>query len=59
MGNDIAGVDSIANADLASLRPEMSRLGVDHAQARHVADTAESMRKIEQVAVGRTALQLR
>lgn len=58
-GKDIAGLDRDDKAELASLRSEVSRLRVDHAQARQVADTADSLLKTERAAVERMALQLR
>ena len=58
-GKDIAGLDRDDKEELVRLRSDISRLRVDHAQARQVADTADSLLKTERAAVERMALQLR
>ena len=58
-GKDIAGLDRDDKEELVRLRTEVSRLRVDHSQARQVADTADSLLKTERTAVERMALQLR
>ena len=58
-GKDIAGLDRDDKEELVRLRSEISRLRVDHSQARQVADTADSLLKTERAAVERMALELR
>ena len=58
-GKDIAGLDRDDKEELVRLRSDIARLRVDHAQARQVADTADSLLKTERAAVERMALQLR
>ncbi len=58
-GRDIAGLDRGDQEALARLRTELSGLRIDHAQARQVADTAESLLKTERAAQERLAQQVR
>jgi hypothetical protein len=58
-GKDIAGLDRNAKAELASLQKELAQLREEHAKARQVADTSESLLKTERAAQERLALQLR
>ena len=58
-GKSIAGLDRDAKAELAQLRTEVSRLKGEHAQARQVSDTAESLLKAERTVQERLAQQLR
>lgn len=58
-GRDIAGLDHGAKEELAQLRGELTQLRSDHAQARQVADTAESLLKTERAAQDRLTQQLR
>ena len=58
-GKSIAGLDRDAKAELAQLRTEVSRLKGEHAHARQVSDTAESLLKAERTAQERLAQQLR
>jgi hypothetical protein len=58
-GKEIAGLDRGAKEEVARLRAELTELKRDHAQARQVSDTAESLLKTERTAQERLALQLR
>ncbi|MBC7957286.1 MAG: hypothetical protein H7Y33_15610 [Cytophagales bacterium] len=58
-GKSIAGLDRGAKAELASLRGELASLKADHARARQVADTADSLLKAERAAQQGLAQQLR
>lgn len=58
-GRDIAGLDRGDREALGRLRAELSGLRIDHAQARQVADTAESLLKTERAAQERLAQQVR
>ena len=58
-GKDIAGLDRDDKEELVRLRSDISRLRADHAQARQVADTADSLLKTERATLERMALQLR
>ena len=58
-GKDIAGLDRDAKAELAQLRAEAESLRTLHAQARQVADTADSLLKAERTAQQRLAQQVR
>jgi hypothetical protein len=58
-GKDIAGLDRDAKEELTRLRTEVTRLRSDHAQARQISDTAESLLKTERAAQERLAQQLR
>jgi len=58
-GKEIAGLDRDTQQELMSLRSELAQLRTEHAQARQVADTAESLLKAERAAQEGLALQLR
>ncbi len=58
-GKQFAGLDRGAKEELATLHVELTRLRAEHEQARHVADTAESLLKAERTAQEKLALQLR
>ncbi|MDP2004714.1 MAG: hypothetical protein Q8K45_03490 [Rubrivivax sp.] len=58
-GKDIAGLDRDTQQELVQLRAELQQLRTEHAQARQVADTAESLLKTERTAQDVLAQQLR
>ena len=58
-GKEIAGLDRDSTAELALLRAEAQDLRARHAQARQVADTADSLLKAERTAQERLAQQVR
>ena len=58
-GKDIAGLDRNAKEELSRLRDEVTQLRTDHAQARQIADTADSLLKTERAAQERLAQQVR
>jgi hypothetical protein len=58
-GKDIAGLDRGDKEELAKLRAEVSQLRTDHARARQVADTADSLLKTERVTQQRLTSQVR
>ena len=58
-GQQFAGLDRGAKQELLNLRTELARLREDHEQARHVANTAESLLMTERTAQEKLALQLR
>ncbi len=58
-GRSIAGLDSGDREELPRLRAEVQALKAEHAQARQVADTAESLLKAERAAQAGLAQQLR
>jgi hypothetical protein len=58
-GKEIAGLDRGAKAELAALRSEVERLRADQAQARNVANTAESLLRAERATQDKLAQQLR
>jgi hypothetical protein len=58
-GKDIAGLDRNAKQELAQLRDEVITLRSDLAQARTVANTAESVLTTEKVAQEQLLLQIR
>jgi type II secretory pathway pseudopilin PulG len=58
-GKDIAGLDRHSKEELTTLRKDLEQLRSDHARARQVADTSESLLKTERAAQERLALQLR
>ena len=58
-GKDIAGLDRDDKEELAKLRTEVSQLRTQHAQARQVADTADSLLKTERATQTRLASQVR
>ena len=58
-GKDIAGLDRGDKEELARLRADVLQLRTDHAKARQVADTADSLLKTERAAQERLAQQLR
>ncbi len=58
-GKDIAGLDRDAKEELARLRAEAVQLHADHARARQVADTADSLLKTERATQQRLAGQIR
>jgi hypothetical protein len=59
VGREIAGLDHGTQEELQRLRGELQQLRVEHAQARQVADTAESLLKAERAAQEGLAQQLR
>ena len=58
-GKDIAGLDRGDKEELVRLRADVLQLRIDHAKARQVADTADSLLKTERAAQERLAQQLR
>jgi hypothetical protein len=58
-GKDIAGLDRSDKEELARLRAEITQLRGDHAKARQVADTADSLLKTERVTQDKLASQVR
>jgi hypothetical protein len=58
-GKNIAGLDKDAKEELARLRTEVQQLKAEHAKARQIADTAESLLKTEHAAQQALAQQLR
>ena len=58
-GKEIAGLDRDDKEELVRLRAEVTQLRTDHAQARQVADTADSLLKTERAAQQRLAQQVR
>lgn len=58
-GKEIAGLDRGAKEELAALRTEVEQLRTQHAQARQVADTADSLLKTERATHERLAQQVR
>lgn len=58
-GRDIAGLDRGDKEELARLRAELTDLRSIHAQARQVADTADSLLKTERAAQEQLARQVR
>ena len=58
-GKSSAGLDHGSKDELARLRGEIVQLQREHAQARQIADTAESLLKTEHAAQERLAQQLR
>ncbi len=58
-GKSIAGLDRDAKEELSRLRAEITQLKDEHAKARQVADTAESLLKTERAAQQGLAQQLR
>jgi hypothetical protein len=58
-GKDIAGLDRNDKEELAKLRDEVSHLRTEHARARLVADTADSLLKTERATQQRLASQVR
>ena len=58
-GKDIAGLDRGDKEELARLRGDIAALRVDHAQARRIADTADSLLKTERAAQERLTQQVR
>lgn len=58
-GKDIAGLDRGDKEELAKLRGEVSHLRTEHARARQVADTADSLLKTERATQQRLATQVR
>lgn len=58
-GKSIAGLDRGAQEELVQLRAEVATLKVEHAKARQIADTADSLLKTERVTQERLAQQLR
>lgn len=58
-GRSLAGLDHGGQEELVRLRAETAQLRLDQAQARRVADTAESLLKAEHAAQERLAQQLR
>jgi hypothetical protein len=58
-GKGIAGLDRTSRQELVQLRGEMTRLREEHAQARQIAETADSLLKTERITQERLARQLR
>lgn len=58
-GRDIAGLDREAQRELAMLRREVAQLREERDKAQAIANSAESLLKMEQVAQERLAQQLR
>ncbi len=58
-GKEIAGLDRGTQQELLRLRTELQQLRTEHAHARQVADTAESLLKAERAAQAGLAQQLR
>lgn len=58
-GKEIAGLDRDTQQELLRLRTELRQLRAEHAQARQVADTAESLLRAERAAQAGLAQQLR
>lgn len=58
-GKEIAGLDRDTQQELQRLRLELQQLRTEHAQARQVADTAESLLRAERAAQEGLAQQLR
>lgn len=58
-GREIAGLDRDTQQELQRLHAELQQLRTDYAQARQVADTAESLLKAERAAQEGLAQQLR
>jgi hypothetical protein len=58
-GKSIAGLDKDAKEELTRLRAEVAELKSEHAQARQISDTAESLIKAERAAQEKLAQQLR
>ena len=58
-GKDIAGLDRDDKEELTRLRAEVSQLRTDHARARQVADTVDSLLKTERATQQRLASQVR
>jgi hypothetical protein len=58
-GKTIAGLDHGAQEELVRLRTEVAQLKAEHAKARQIADTADSLLKTERVTQERLAQQLR
>jgi len=58
-GKSIAGLDKDAKEELTRLRTEVADLKSEHARARQIVDTAESLLKTERVAQEKLAQQLR
>ncbi|MCE2917777.1 MAG: hypothetical protein LW768_19825 [Rubrivivax sp.] len=58
-GKEIAGLDRGAKAELAQLRAEVERLRADSAQARQIANTAQSLLRTGHATQDKLAQQLR
>ena len=58
-GRDIAGLDRGDKEELSRLGADLEKLRVEHAQARRVADTADSLLKAERAAQDRLTQQVR
>lgn len=58
-GKGIAGLDRDDKEELTRLRAEVTQLRTDHARARQVADTADSLLKTERATQQRLASQVR
>jgi hypothetical protein len=58
-GKDIAGLDRDAEAELATLRSEVTGLRAERERALSIGNTAESLLKLEQAAQQKLAEQLR
>jgi len=57
-GKEIAGLDRGAKAELAQLRAEVERLRADSAQARQIANTAQSLLRTGHATQDKLAQQL-
>jgi hypothetical protein len=58
-GKDIAGLDRVERAELARLQAELRQLREERDQAQSIANTAESLLKMERAAQERLAEQMR
>jgi hypothetical protein len=59
IGKDIAGLDRSAHAELTALRQEVSQLRTERERASSIANTAESLLKMEKVVQEKLAQQLK
>lgn len=58
-GKDLAGLDRVAQQELARLKSEHAALRADHARVQAIADTADSLLRAERAAQERLAQQVR
>jgi hypothetical protein len=58
-GKDIAGLDRVERAELSRLRGELQQVRAERDKAQSIANTAESLLKMERVAQERLAEQIR
>ncbi|MCX7658975.1 MAG: hypothetical protein N2040_00265 [Caldimonas manganoxidans] len=59
LGKDIAGLDRVERAELARLKVELQQLRAEREQAQSIANTAESLLKMERAAQERLAERIR